>query len=185
MLHPHWYLLLHTILITPPSIYFQVICNVWQTSTYIPAALHSQETWGNCWWFISNIFFWICSFLSSWQKQNLSLGALKLPLNLPLNQICMLPSLDFSYLFPSLSVSFPLFLYYFLCFCFSIRTAFSESTPTGIRLTDDRPFLLVSSTSWTGNNYIVHEPLLSFVVCLSVLYTCSSCACITVVMPWH
>ncbi|XP_003390371.1 PREDICTED: chitobiosyldiphosphodolichol beta-mannosyltransferase-like [Amphimedon queenslandica] len=29
------------------------------------------------------------------------------------------------------------------------RTGFSESTPTGTRLRDDRPFLLVSSTSWT------------------------------------
>ena len=128
-------------------------------------------------------FFWFCSFLSSWPKQNLFLGVLKVPLNLPLNLICTSPSPDFSSLFPSLSVSFPLFLYYFLCFCFSVRTAFSESTPTGIRLTDDRPFLLVSSTSWTGSNYTVHDLLLSFVVCLNVLYTCSSCAYIVVVIP--
>jgi beta-1,4-mannosyltransferase len=31
----------------------------------------------------------------------------------------------------------------------TIKTAFSECTPTGTRLRDDRPFLLVSSTSWT------------------------------------
>ena len=32
----------------------------------------------------------------------------------------------------------------------SVRTAFSVKAPTGIRLLDNRPFLVVSSTSWTG-----------------------------------
>ena len=32
----------------------------------------------------------------------------------------------------------------------SVRTAFSVKAPTGIRLLENRPFLVVSSTSWTG-----------------------------------
>ena len=38
----------------------------------------------------------------------------------------------------------------YLLVCCRVRTTFSESTPIGARLRDDRPFLLVSSTSWTG-----------------------------------
>ena len=47
--------------------------------------------------------FLYCSFLLSWPKQNQCLGVLEVPMILPLNQICTLPSLDFSSLSSSLS----------------------------------------------------------------------------------